>query len=81
MNIVDVSDDVSPYPASHKMATLTSLNVVPLPRIVNHWVELCNGGMVAGLTAALANNIIVKLVTLSHREKKDGTLPSKHPPA
>ncbi len=69
MNIADVNDEVSLYSASQKMAILTNLNLVPLPRTVNHWVELCSGGMVAGLTAALTNSITVKFVTLIEKNR------------
>jgi hypothetical protein len=36
VNVTDVNDEASLYFASQNMATLTDLNVVPLPRTVNH---------------------------------------------
>ena len=46
------------------MANLTKLPIVQLPKAVDHWVELCSGGMIAGLSATLANGIEVNTVTI-----------------
>ena len=42
---------------SQQMAILKDIPVRPLSRYVDHWLELCSGGMIAGISAALNNGI------------------------
>ena len=51
------------------MARIHKLPLNPIPSAVNHWLELCSGGMLAGLSAALANGITVKSVTLVEKSR------------
>ncbi len=55
----------SPY----NMARIHKLPLSPIPGTVDHWLELCSGGMLAGLSAALANGITVKSVTLVKKSR------------
>ena len=41
------------------MADLQSLPVSPPGQTISHWLELCSGSMLAGLTAALAAGIAI----------------------
>ena len=52
-----------------QMANLTKLPIVQLPKAVDHWVELCSGGMIAGLSAALANGVQVNMVTIVEKSR------------
>ena len=51
------------------MAGLTKLPIVQLPKAIYHWVELCSGGMIAGLSATLANGIRVNTVTIVEKSR------------
>jgi hypothetical protein len=71
-----VIDTIPRYPTSHNalsqhysMAELHKIPTSPLPTIVKHWVELCSGGMLAGLSAALSNGVTIKRVTLVEKNR------------
>ena len=51
------------------MIPLKELLVVPIQSEVNHCVELYNGGMLAGLSSALANGITVNTVSLVEKNR------------
>jgi hypothetical protein len=51
------------------MANLQTLPITPPGHTINHWLELCSGSMLAGLTAALAVGITIKRVTLVERNR------------
>ena len=52
-----------------RMANLQKLPTSPLPSTVNHWMEICCGGMLAGLSAALSTGIIINRVTLVEKSR------------
>jgi site-specific DNA-cytosine methylase len=41
----------------------------PVPELIEHWLELCSGGLLAGLSAALANGYKIKTVTLVEKSR------------
>ena len=51
------------------MANLQTLPITPPGRTINHWLEICSGSMLAGLTAALAAGMTIKRVTLVERNR------------
>ena len=51
------------------MAKLQLLPTLPLPLIINHWVEACSGGMLARLSVALLAGITIKRVTLVEKNR------------
>jgi hypothetical protein len=51
------------------MARIHKMPLNPVPSTVDHWLELCSGGMLAGLSAALASGIAVKTVTLIEKSR------------
>ncbi len=51
------------------MARIRKMPLSPIPDTVDHWLELCSGGMLAGLSAALANGIMVRYVTLVEKSR------------
>ena len=52
-----------------QMANLTKLPIVQLPKTVNRRVELCSGGMIAGVSAVLANGVQVNTVTIVEKSR------------
>lgn len=46
------------------MAKFHTLPISPIPTTIDHWVELCRGGIIADLSVALANGITIKTITL-----------------
>jgi hypothetical protein len=56
-------------PTLPPMANLQTLPIVAPERTINHWLELCSGSMLAGLTAALAAGMTIKRVTLVERNR------------
>ena len=89
-----VIDKIPRYLTSHNapsqhlsMAKLHEIPTSPLPTIVHHWVELCSGGMLAGLSAALSNGMTINRVTLVEKNRAIrfiagrmlARLQSKHP--
>jgi site-specific DNA-cytosine methylase len=51
------------------MARIHMMPFSPVPSTVDQWLELCSGGMLAGLSAALANGVTVKTVTLVEKSR------------
>ena len=47
-----------------QMSKISALPITMIPAVVDHWIELCSGGLLAGLSAALSNGIVVRSVTL-----------------
>ena len=47
-----------------QMASLKDIPIRPLSRYVDHWLELCSGGMIASISAALNNGIQINTVSL-----------------
>ncbi len=47
-----------------QMASLRDIPIRPLSRYVNHWLELCSGGMIAGVSAALNNGVQINTISL-----------------
>ena len=56
-------------PALAPMANLQVLPITSPKHTINHWLELCSGSMLAGLTAALATGIKINRVTLVERNR------------
>ena len=46
------------------MSKINALPITTIPTVVDHWIELCSGGLLAGLSTTLSNDIAVKAVTL-----------------
>lgn len=63
------------------MARLYKLPIRPFPTTIENLVELCRGGRLAGLSAALANGITIKTVALLEMARYMATarLRSSHP--
>ena len=74
-NIFVTNDLAYPSPIHSNALTLPPMeNLQTLPitaptHTINHWLELCSGSMLAGLTAALAAGMTVKRVTLVERNR------------
>ena len=47
-----------------QMASLKDIPIRPLSKYVDYWLELCSGGMIAGISAALNNGIQINTVSL-----------------
>ena len=56
-------------PSLPPMPNLQTLPITPPGRTIGHWLELCSGSMIAGLTAALSVGITVQRVTLVERNR------------
>ena len=52
-----------------QMPNLQTLPITPPGRTIGHWLELCSGSMLAGLTATLSVGITIQRVTLVERDR------------
>jgi hypothetical protein len=48
----------------HPMKCLTDLDVVPVPHVIHHWLDLCSGGTLVGVLSALQVGHTIKKITI-----------------
>ena len=46
------------------MKCLTDLNIVPIPKVIKHWLDLCSGGTLVGILSALKAGHTIEKVTI-----------------
>ena len=46
------------------MMSLTDLDIVPVPKVIEHWLDLCSGGTLVGVLPSLKAGYTIKRVTI-----------------